>query len=68
MVSRLPTRDDLQPGTTVEVEPVEGHAGERCVGNVRVILTRARTYPKGIEVELDSGVVGHVRVVRTQES
>lgn len=58
MSTDLPTRDELTPGLTVEVEQVNG---DRIVGEIGAVLTDERTHPEGILVRLDSGAKGRVK-------
>lgn len=67
MAADLPTREDIRPGMTVEVEQEGADPDERLVGEVRLILTEERTHPGGIEVELESGVVGRVKAIHPEE-
>lgn len=58
MSSDLPTRNELQPGITVEVEQENG---DRIIGEVGAVLSEERTHPEGILVKLKSGVRGRVK-------
>ena len=52
---------------TVEVEQEqENNAGEPLIGDVRVILTDEHSHSRGIEVELESGVVGRVKEIHPE--
>lgn len=68
MAADLPTREDLRPGMTVEVEQDDAGPDERLIGEVKLILTDERTHPGGIEVELESGVVGRVKAIHPEGS
>lgn len=58
MSGDLPTRDELEPGITVEVEQVNG---DRIVGEVGAVLSDERTHPEGILVKLKSSARGRVK-------
>lgn len=67
MAADLPTRDDLRTGMTVEVEQEqENNSSEPLVGDIRMIRTDEHSHPRGIEVELESGVVGRVKSIHPE--
>lgn len=62
MSADQPTRDDIQPGMTVEiVQGQENNPGEPLIGDVLKVLSTDHTEPGGIEVKLQSGAVGRVQ-------
>lgn len=61
MSADLPTKRELEPGMTVEVEQENG---DRIVGEIGAILSDERSHPEGILVKLKSGVRGRVKEVR----
>jgi len=64
MAADRPTRDDLRRRVTVEVDQdQENNDRGPIIGDIRVILTDEHSHPRGIEVELESGVVGRVKEV-----
>lgn len=68
MSSDLPTKDEVRPGVTVEVvQEQENNPGEPLVGDVLKVLTEEHTHPEGIEVKLESGVVGRVKEVLPED-
>jgi len=58
MAVDLPTRDELEPGMTVEVEKQDG---TEIIGEVGAVLSEKRTHPDGILVKLKTGVHGRVK-------
>lgn len=49
---------------TVEVQQdEENNDRDPIIGDIRVILTDEHSHPRGIEVKLESGVVGRVKEV-----
>lgn len=68
MAADLPTRDEVRRGTTVAVEQEqENNEGQPIVGEVRAVFTDEHTHPRGIRVELESGVVGRVKEIDPEE-
>ena len=68
MAADIPTRDEIRQGVTVRVEQdQENNSGEPLVGDVRMILTDEHTHPRGIKVELESGVTGRVKEIDPEE-
>lgn len=68
MSSDRPTCDQLRQGMTVEiVQDADNNAGEPLVGDIHSILTEKHSHPEGIEVRLESGVVGRVQRIATGE-
>ena len=62
MSSSFPTREQLEPGTTVVI--VEKHnqsTGKESVGKIDRILTRDFFHPHGIKVMLTDARVGRVK-------
>ncbi len=57
-------RADLKIGSRVKVvqKQVQG-SGNLSEGVVTAILTKSASHPYGIEVRLDNGIVGRVRVI-----
>jgi len=58
MAVDLPTRNELEPGMSVEVEKEDG---THIIGEVGAVLSDERTHPDGILVKLKSGVRGRVK-------
>jgi len=58
MSADLPTKNELVPGMTVEVEQENG---DRLIGEIGAVLSTERTHPEGILVKLESGVRGRVK-------
>lgn len=64
-----PTRDEIVPGTTVEiVQEQENNSGEPIVGDVLKVLTTEHSHPEGIEVKLESGAVGRVKQIHPENA
>lgn len=53
--------------TVLVVQEQENNPGEPLIGDVRTVITEERTHPEGIEVELESGVVGRVKEIGPEE-
>ena len=61
-------RKDIYPGLMVEIELKQDQGtGKRTRGVVRDILTRSPAHPHGIKVRLESGQVGRVKEIISQE-
>lgn len=57
-----PHRQELQPGMLVEI--VQKHhqsTGELTEGFIKRILTKSKSHPHGIKVQLQTGEVGRVK-------
>lgn len=64
MPDSLPTRDQIQLGFEVRIEPKEHQGtGTRVDGIVDEILTTSKTHPHGIKVKLKNGQVGRVKKI-----
>ena len=76
MTDSLPTRDQIQPGFEVKIEPKENQGtGTLVDGIVDEILTTSKIHPHGIKVKMKNGQVGRVKkivkkhfVVRLQDN
>lgn len=69
MGTERPTRDEISPGMTVEVvQDQENNPGEPLIGDVREVITKNHSHPAGIQVKLESGVVGRVTAIHPDES
>jgi uncharacterized repeat protein (TIGR03833 family) len=63
------TRAHLQPGLTVLIVlKQDQRTGKLTKGIVRDILTKSPTHPHGIKVRLQSGQVGRVKEIVTDEN
>lgn len=58
------SRKNIQIGTQVDVvQKQDQRTGKLTRGVVQRILTKSATHPHGIKVQLQSGIVGRVKVV-----
>jgi len=61
-------RKNIEIGSEVEI--VQKHhqrSGELTEGTVKRLLTKSAQHPHGIKVQLDSGEVGRVKYVLTED-
>jgi uncharacterized repeat protein (TIGR03833 family) len=63
MSADLPTKRELEPGMTVEVEQENG---DHIIGEVGAVLSDERTHPEGILVKLASGIRGRVKQIHPE--
>ncbi|HEX2990817.1 MAG TPA: YwbE family protein [Anaerolineales bacterium] len=62
------TRSNIKPGMTVLIViKQDQRTGRLTRGVVREILTKSPTHPHGIKVRLDSGAVGRVKEIVSEE-
>ena len=61
-------RKDIRPGLRVEIVlKQDQRSGKRTVGIVQDILTSSAYHSRGIKVRLDTGQVGRVQAVLSEE-
>ena len=61
-------RKDIRPGLRVEIIlKQDQRSGKRTIGIVQDILTSAKYHSRGIKVRLDTGKVGRVQAVLSEE-
>ncbi len=61
-------RKDIRPGLRVEIIlKQDQRSGKRTVGIVQDILTSSAYHSRGIKVRLDTGQVGRVQAVLSEE-
>ncbi len=61
-------RKDIRPGLRVEIIlKQDQRSGKRTIGIVQDILTSAKYHSRGIKVRLDTGQVGRVQAVLSEE-
>jgi uncharacterized repeat protein (TIGR03833 family) len=66
---QLPARADLKPGMRVAIVLKEDQrTGRLTTGVVRDILTGSPRHPHGIKVRLESGEVGRVKSLLSEQS
>ena len=62
------TRSNIKPGMTVLIVlKQDQQTGRLTQGIVKEILTKSATHPHGIKVRLESGAVGRVKEIITQD-
>jgi uncharacterized repeat protein (TIGR03833 family) len=62
------TRSNIKPGMTVLIVlKQDQRTGRLTRGVVREILTKSPTHPHGIKVRLESGAVGRVKEIVSEE-
>jgi uncharacterized repeat protein (TIGR03833 family) len=62
-------RTDIKLGARVQViQKQDQRSGKLTEGIVKDILTKSPTHPHGIKVRLESGVVGRVKEVLSEDS
>lgn len=69
MSSDRPTKKDLRPGMTVEIDQ-EKNSQENANpirGEILKVLSEEHTEPGGIEVKLESGATGRVKRIVADE-
>jgi uncharacterized repeat protein (TIGR03833 family) len=65
-MSNTPTRNEIQVGKIVQiVQKQDQRTGNLTEGVVKRILTSSNMHPHGIKVELDSGKIGRVQNIIT---
>lgn len=63
------TRSNIKPGMTVLIVlKQDQRTGRLTRGVVREILTKSPTHPHGIKVRLESGAVGRVKEIVSEEN
>ena len=68
MTGQMLTRKQIQIGQDVEiVQKQDQRTGKLTTGVVQRILTRSATHPHGIKVQLESGEIGRVKKVLSQD-
>jgi len=61
-------RSSIRLGLEVQiVQKQHQHTGQRTEGVVQRILTKSPTHPHGIKVRLETGEVGRVKEILSQE-
>ena len=61
-------RKDIRPGLRVEIIlKQDQRSGKRTIGIVQDILTSSAYHSRGIKVRLDTGQVGRVQAVLSEE-
>ena len=61
-------RKDIRPGLRVEIIlKQDQRSGKRTIGIVQDILTSSKYHSRGIKVRLDTGQVGRVQAVLSEE-
>ena len=63
-----PERSEIRPGVEVQiVQKQDQRSGRLTGGVVKDILTTSRTHPHGIKVRLETGEVGRVKEIITED-
>ena len=69
MASDRPTKEDLRPGMTVEIDQEKNsQQNDNLIrGDVLKVLSQEHTEPGGIKVKLESGATGRVQRIVADE-
>lgn len=69
MTDSVPTREQIQVGSNVDIELKEDQGtGKLTSGMVERILTSSQSHPHGIKVQLKDGKVGRVKILQEDGS
>lgn len=61
-------RDNIKPGSKVSIVLKQDQpTGNLTDGIVQELLTNSANHPHGIKVRLDSGEIGRVKIIKTNE-